>query len=85
VSKLKPPTPASVSATLRHAGFAAWKPGRDEGYLCEWTQGEGSAVRVSWEAVTNELDELARKTMAATLTRKGWNVRDIGYLIVKER
>ena len=82
-----PPTVRSVSATLRTAGFAAWKPGRDEGYLCEWFgTPDASPVRVSFKAITRELDDLAMKTMTAALMRKGWSVREVstggGALIV---
>ena len=85
----KPPTPRSVSATLRTAGFSAYRPGRDEGYLVEWFGMPGSSpVRVGFEAVTNELDALAMETMTVVLTRKGWSVRAVstggGCLIVKE-
>ena len=46
---------------------------------------DSSPVRVRFVAVTNELDDLAMRTMATVLTRKGWSVRDAGrHLIVKE-
>ena len=84
---LKPPTVRSVSATLRAAGFSAHRDGRDEGFRVEWSgMPDSSPVRVRFVAVTNELDDLAMRTMATVLTRKGWSVRDAGrHLIVKER
>ena len=80
----KPPTVRSVSATLRTAGFAAHRDGRDEGYRAEWSgMPDSSPVRVRFVAVTNALDDLAMKTMTAALTRKGWSVRNVhGRLIV---
>jgi hypothetical protein len=83
--KPKPPTPARVSATLRAHDFRACRDGRDEGFQVEWSQGPGSAVRVGFEAVTTEIHDLAMRTMTTILQRKGWDVRDVGYLLVKEK
>lgn len=86
MNKAKPPTVRSVSATLRAAGFSAFRDGRDEGYLVEWFGMPGSSsVRVSFESITTETYELAFQQMTLVLTRKGWSVRDAArYLIVKE-
>ncbi len=94
----KPPTPRSVSATLRTAGFAAAQrippPGMyklSEGYRAEWQQGEGSPVVVSFITDGAYVHEQALSAMTETLTRKGWSVRKVedmsrpGRLIVKER
>lgn len=91
----KPPTPGSVSATLRHHGFRAIGDG-DEGYEVQpVSDTPADGVRVlfhdwteSW-AGSNALEEAARNEaaalvkMAAALRRKGWQVAEPGgYLIV---
>ena len=89
ISKPKPPTPRSVSATLRSAGFSAYRDGRDEGYRVEWLPlvPGPSEVRVGFESVTWEICDLAMETMTVVLQRKGWSVRLVqtggGCLIVK--
>lgn len=95
--KPKPPTPGSVSATLRYAGFRAIGDG-DEGYEVTWHAADSSpagGVRVkfhdwteSWAgsdalglAAANEADALVK--MAVALRHKGWQVAEPGgYLIV---
>lgn len=94
--KPKPPTPGSVSATLRTAGFRAIGDG-DEGYEVRRHGGTPAAgVRVSFhdwtenwagadaleQAAANEADALVK--MAATLRHKGWQVDELpGHLVVR--
>ena len=97
MSKPYPPSPRSVSATLRTAGFRAIGDG-DEGYEAAWFRDDpaSGAVHVSFHrwrpsgAPLDEARELERKALASmgdTLRRKGWAAeeRDGGtWLIVTE-
>jgi hypothetical protein len=90
--KPKPPTPRSVSATLRTAGFRAIGAGT-EGYEVAW-HGDGPGVHLVFIAddgddstaahvVADRLRDEALVSMAATLRRKGWHVEQrYAYLIV---
>ena len=95
----QPPTPRSVSATLRTAGFRAIGDA-DEGYDAGWCGGDpgSGAVHVSYHswrgdgtgaaidaALAATLEALA--SMTATLRNKGWAVEPSvprACLIVKE-
>lgn len=96
MSKPKPPSPRSVSATLRTAGFKAIGDG-DEGYICAWFRDiPGSAVHVSFHAYcgdgsaaagdeARELENKALASMGDALRRKGWAAEEwetFGCLIV---
>ena len=86
MGKPKPPTPASVSATLRTAGFrASPKASTQEGYRV----GGNDALTV-WVGFTSDdpavrADALVK--MGATLSRKGWAVSTerADLLLVRER
>lgn len=97
MSKPKPPSPRSVSATLRTAGFRAIGDG-DEGYEVGPYGGPGSGtVHVTFRsyrgdgsgaaidaALAFELEALA--SMMATLRHKGWAAEPSvppAYLIVR--
>ena len=100
MNKPKPPSPRSVSATLRTAGFRAIGDG-DEGYEVAWWRDDPAAgqVHVSYcdyrgdgtSAAVDEARELEHKaltSMGDALRRKGWAAgeRDslCPYLIVQE-
>ena len=79
----KPPTPVSVSATLRYAGFGAWRKGSD-GYRVRWP--DPNTVSVDYDPGPYTVDRReALAKMAAALRRKGWTVTEdsSGRLLVK--
>jgi len=97
----KPPTPRSVSATLRAAGFRSYTDDRDDGYgVMWWDDEERTAVYIAFtvgfgdggaEAVeaADKLHATAIAGMASALRRKGWQVEECGtlapYLITRGR
>lgn len=87
--KLKPPTPTSVSATLRAADFRARRDDRPEGYEVERSLNDPAAVIVDFEpdwgddgsaamAEAEALRDKALDLMGAALRRKGWTVTVAG-------
>ena len=85
----KPPSPRSVSATLRAADFRARRDDRPEGYEVERSLVYPEAVIVDFEpdwgdeshqahADGEALRDKALDLMAAALRRKGWAVTLLG-------
>ena len=79
----KRPTPVSVSATLRFAGWAAYRKS-SHGYRL--SQPDPSTVRVDYDPGSYPIDRAeSLANMAAALRRKGWTVTedDTGRLLVQ--